>query len=120
MQDALRPLVVIQPGGGAQLLKRLAAVSAQADNLLDVVARASRRAFPQELQAPQPLPLVRAQAKQQRRIFLAQPLQDLERGTGVGPGFGVADRNLPPIGKTGFCSRGGLTVDDADLVTELR
>jgi hypothetical protein len=102
VQDALRALVVGDAGVAAQLLQHVAAVGAQAHDLLDVVARARRRAFAQELQAPQPLPHVGADAEQQRRVFLAQPLQHLQRRARVGPGLGMADRDLPAVGKAGF------------------
>jgi hypothetical protein len=50
VQDALRALVIAEAGIAAQLLQRVAAVGAQAHDLLDVVARARRRAFAQELE----------------------------------------------------------------------
>jgi hypothetical protein len=99
-----------QASFAAQLLQRLAAVGAQAHDLLDVVARARRRAFAQELQAPEPLAHVCPDAEEQRRIFLAEPLQHLERRARIGPGFGVADRDLAAAGETGFGSRSGLPV----------
>ena len=119
VQDALRALVVLDARGRAQLLQRVAAVGAQAHDLLDVVARARRRAVAQKGQAPQPLAHVGADAEQQGRIFLAQPLQHLQRRAGVGPGFGVAHRNLPAVGKAGFGAGGALAVDDGHLVAEL-
>ena len=119
VQDALRALVVLQAGGGAQLLQRLAAVGAQAHDLFDVVARARRGAVAQKGQAPEPLAHVGAQAEQQRRVFLAQPLQHLERRAGVGPGLGMAHRDLPAVGETGFRAGRGLAVDDGHFVAEL-
>jgi hypothetical protein len=119
VQDALGALVVLDADVAAQGLQRVAAVGAQAHDLFDVVACAGRCAFTQELQAPQPLPHVGPDAEQQRRIFLAQPLQHLQRRAGVGPGFGVADGDLPAVGKAGFGSRRGLAVDHGDVVTLL-
>ena len=119
MQDALGALVVLDAGVAAQLLQGRTAVGAQAHDLLDVVACARRRAFAQELQAPEPLAQVGAHAKQQGRIFLAQPLQHLERRAGVGPGFRVADGDLPAIGKAGFGAGRCLAVDDGHLVAAL-
>ncbi len=116
VQDALRALVVGDAALAPQLLQRRAAVGAQAHDLTDVVPRARRRALAQELQAPQPLAQVGAQAKQQRRVFLAQPLQDLQRRARVGPGLGMADRDLAAVGKAGLGRRRGLAVDDADFV----
>jgi len=120
VQNALSALVVVDARAGAQLLQGIAAVGAQTHDLLDVVARARRGTLAQKLQTPQPLTLIGTQAKQQRGIFLAQPLQHFQGGTGVGPGLGMADRDLATVGETGFCGRGGLSVDDADLMTELR
>ena len=120
VQDALRALVVLDAGGGAQLLQRVAAVGAQAHDLLDVVARARRGAFAQERKAPEPLAHVGAQAEQQRRILLAQPLQHLERRAGVGPGLGVAHRDLAAVGKAGLGAGRALAVDDGHFVTQLR
>lgn len=119
VQDALRALVVLEAGVGTQLLQHLAAVGAQAHDLLDVVPGARRRAFAQELQAPEPLAHVGADAKEQRSVFLAEPLQHLERRARVGPGFGMADGDLPAVGKAGFGGRRGLPVDHGHLVAEL-
>ena len=83
------------------------------------MARARGGAFTQKLQAPEPLAHVRADVEQERRVFLAQPLQHLERRAGVGPGFGMADGDLPAIGKAGFGGRCGLPVDHGHLVAEL-
>ena len=46
MQNALCALVVMQAGIAAQLLQGVAAVRAQAHDLLNVVARARWRALP--------------------------------------------------------------------------
>ena len=119
MQNALGALVVLQLGALAQLLQRVAAVAAEAHDLLDVVARAGGRAFAQKLQTPQPLAGVGAQAEQQRRIFLAQPFEQLERRTGVGPGLGVADGNLSAVGEAGLGARRILAIDDGHIVTQL-
>jgi hypothetical protein len=83
------------------------------------VAGARRRAFTQELKAPEPLAHVRADAKEQWGVFLAQPLQHLQWRAGVGPGFGVAYRDLPAVGEAGFGRRGGLPVDHGHFVAEL-
>ena len=120
VQNALCALVVLQAGGGTQLLQHGAAVGAQTHNLLDVVPCACRGAFAHELHAPQPLPHVCPNAKQQRRVFFAQPLQDLEWRTGVGPGLGMADRDLPAVGEAGFRRGRGLAVYHGDFVAELR
>ena len=119
VQDALRALVVLDAGGRAQLLQRVAAVGAQAHDLLDVVARARWRAVTQKGQAPQPLAHVGADAEQQGRILLAQPLQHLERRAGVGPGLGVAHRDLAAVGKAGLGAGRALAVDDRDLMAKL-
>ena len=119
MQDALRALVVLDAGVAAQLLQRAAAVGAQADDLPDVVARALGRAVAQEGQPPEPLAHIGTQAEQQRCVLLAQPLQHLERCARVGPGLGVADRDLAAVGETGFRAGRGLAVDDGHFVTLL-
>jgi hypothetical protein len=116
VQDALGQLVVLQAQLSTQLLQRGAAVEPEVDDLADVVARARRRAFTQEGQAPQPLPRVGAQAEQQRRVFLRQPLQHLQRCTRVGPGFGVGHGNLPAIGEAGLEAGRRLAVDDSDVM----
>jgi len=120
VQDALCALVVLDASGRAQLLQRVAAVGAQAHDLLDVVARTRGCAVAQEGQAPQPLPHVGAQTEEQGRIFLAQPLQHLERRAGVGPGLGVAHRDLAAVGKAGLGAGRTLAVDDGHFVTQLR
>ena len=119
VQDALGTFVVGQAQVTAQLLQRVAAVGAQAHDLLDVAARACRRAFAQELQPPQPLAHVGTDAEQQRRIFPPQPLQHLQRRARVGPGLGMADRDLAAVGKAGLRRGRGLAVDDADVVALL-
>ena len=119
MQDALRALVVVDAGVAPQRLQRVAAVGAQAHDLLDVVACARRRAFTQELQAPQPLPHVGTDAEQQRCVFLAEPFQHLQRRARVGPGLGMADRDLAAVGEAGFCCGRSLPVDHADVVALL-
>jgi len=119
VQNALRALVVFKTQIAAQRLQSVAAVGAQAHDVPNVVARARRRAFAQKLQAPQPLAHVCAQAKEQRRIFAAQPLEQLERRAGVGPGLGVADGDLPAVGEAGFGAGRGLPVDDGDVVALL-
>ena len=116
MQDALRALVVFDIAFAAQSLQRVAAVGAQAHDLLNIVARACGRAFAHERQAPQPLAHVGADAEQQRRVFLAQPLQHLQGGPRVGPGLGMADRDLAAVGEAGFRGRRSLAIDDGDVV----
>jgi hypothetical protein len=119
VQDALGALLVLQAELAAHLLQRLAAVGAQAHDLLDVVPRARGGALAKEAQAPQPLLRVGAQAEEQRCVFLAQPLEHLQRCAGVGPGLGVADRHLPAVGEAGFGGGRGLAVDHGDVVALL-
>ena len=66
-------------------------------------------------------PLVRigAQAKQERRIFAPQPLQDLARCAGVRPRLGVRRRDLAAVGEGCLARRPRLPVDDGDLVPVL-
>ena len=71
MQDALRALVVSDAGLAPQRLQHVAAVGAEPHDLFDVVSGARWRAFAQELQTPQPLAHVGANAKEQWRVFLA-------------------------------------------------
>ncbi len=118
VQDALGPLVVLDARLAAQRLQGVAAVGAQADDLADVVARACGQAFAQEAQPPQPLQPVRPQPEQQRRVLAQHPLQRLPRCGRVGPGFGVADRNLSAVGEAGFGAGEGLAVDHRDLAAE--
>ena len=66
--------------------------------------------------APTATGAIGAQAEQQRRVFAGQPLQHLQRRAGVGPGFGMADRDLAAVGEAGFGGRAGLAVDDGDVV----
>ena len=120
MQDALGAVVVFDAGIRAQLLQHAAAVSAQVDDLFDVVAGARWRAFTQKPQAPGPLARISPQPEQQRRIFFGQPFQDFERCRRIGPGFSMANRDLPAIGMAGFSRRAGLAVNDCDLIAELR
>jgi len=112
MQDALRALVIRNPGFAAQSLEHLPAVGSQFHDLFDVVARTSGRALAEELEHPEPLAQVGADAKEQGRIFPGKPFEDLERRAGIGPGLRVADGNLPSVGETGFSSGRGLPVDD--------
>ena len=49
----------------------------------------------------------------------AEPLQHLQRRARVGPGLGVADRDLAAVGEAGFGGRRGLAVDDGDVVALL-
>ena len=88
-------------------------------DLLDVVARARRRALAQELQAPEPLAHVGAQAEQQRRVFLPSHCSTLSGAPGIGPGLGMADRDLAAVGEAGLRRRRRLAVDDGHLVAEL-
>ncbi len=118
VQDALHALLVLDAGVRPQLLQGLAAVGAQAHDLLDVVARARGRAVAQEGQAPEPLAHVGAQAEQQGGVLPAQPAQQLQRCAGVGPGLGMADRDLPAVGEAGFGAGRGLAVDDGHFMTE--
>ena len=120
MQDALRALVVLQARAAAQLLQSVAAICAEPHDLLDVVPGSCRRAFAHELQTPEPLPHVGADAEQERRVFFAEPLQHFERCARVGPRLGVAHRDLAAVGEAGFCGGIGLAIYDSDVVTELR
>jgi hypothetical protein len=76
-----------------------AAVGAQAHDLLDVVARAGRRAFAQELQAPQPLPHVGAHAEQQRRVFRPSHFSTFSGALGLAQGSAWLTEICPPLAK---------------------
>jgi hypothetical protein len=74
------------------------------------------RALAQKPQSPAPLAGIGAQTKEEWGIFPAQPLEYLQRRTWIGPGLGVAHRNLAAVRKTGFGSRSGLAVDHGDIM----
>lgn len=99
MQDALRALVVLDARIAAQLLQRVAAVGAQAHDLLDVVPRARRRAFAQELQAPQPLAHVGAQAKEQGASSRPSHFSTLNGAPGLAQGSAWLTEICPPLAK---------------------
>ena len=119
MQDALHALVVLEACVLPQLPQHATAVSAQFHELGDVVACPRGCAFAQEPQAPGPLARISAQSKQQRRVFPGQPLEHLQRRCRIGPGLGVAYRDLSAVGITGFSRRQGLPVNHGDFMAEL-
>ena len=97
VHDPLREVVILDARLLTQRLQAGTAVGAQVDELEHVVAGALRRALAQELQAPAPLRRVGPQPEEQRCIFPPQPFQQLHGCRRIGPGFGVADRDLPTI-----------------------
>ena len=104
----------------ANFFQAIARIQREIETLNRVVASARRQAFEQELQSPAPLLRIEAQPEQQWRVFLAQPLQDLERGSGVGPRLRIRCRDLAPIGERSFESGTAVPVDDGDVVAILR
>ena len=61
-----------------------------------------------------------AQAEQQRRVLLPEPLEDLQRRVRVRPRLGVRRRDLAAVGERRLQRRARLAVDDRDLVPVLR
>ena len=96
-EDAAFELVVLDPGRAPQLLQAVARVEREVQALDRVAARARRQAFEQELQPPPPLARIEPQPEQERRVFPAQPLQDLRRRLGIRPGFRVRRRDLAAV-----------------------
>ena len=116
MQNTAFEMVILQIGFYAQRLQRSTAVNAHGHQLADVFSRPARCAFAQELQSPAPLLQISLEAKQQRRIFFAQPFQNLKRRAGIGPRHGMAGGNLSAIGKARFQARAELTINDRDIM----
>ena len=81
--------------------------------------RVGGQALEEEARAPRPLRRIHAQAEEERRVVAPDPLQDLRRRIGIGPGFGVADGNLPAVGERSLHPRGIAAVHDHDLVALL-
>ena len=115
-QDAACLLLVLDAGFGAQRQKLRPAVAADRGDLGRVGAGACRQALTQEGEAPGPLVRIGAQAKQHRRVFAPQPFEHLLRRRWIGPGLGVAGRNLAAVGEAGFHRGRILAVDDRDLM----
>src|SRR5205085_4175558 len=66
--------------------------------------------------APGPLVGIHPQPEEQRRILAPEPLEQLDGGVGVGPGRGVADRDLPAVGERGLQSRPVAALHDGHFV----
>jgi hypothetical protein len=115
-QDAACLLLVLNAGFGAQREELRPAVAVDGRDLGRVGAGACRQALAQEGEAPGPLVRIGAQAKQHRRVFAPQPFEHLRRRSGVGPGLGVAGRDLAAVGEAGFHRGRVLAVDDRDLM----
>jgi hypothetical protein len=84
-----------------------------------MLCRVRGGAFAQERKAPQPLPQVRPQAKEQRRVLAREPLQHFERRGGVGPRLGVRHRDLAAVGERRFHAGGVASLEHAHLVAGL-
>src|SRR5882672_5677620 len=80
----------------------------------------TRQALQKEAQAPYPLLEIGARAEEQGRVLASEPAQDLERGHRIRPRLGMADGDLPAVGKARLerCFR--LPVDHGYLVTRAR
>ena len=116
--------VVVNAGGGDEVLQRCMAVGAQRHDLLHIALKRGVVALREELQTPAPLlpsfTKGHLRPEQQRRFLVEHPLERLERRFAVGPGLAVAHRDLRRVGKTGFKRCVGLTVDHDDLVAALQ
>src|ERR1035437_6375358 len=119
MQNAACQAVMVDAGFSLHALQGLAAVFGNRNDLADIVGGACRRAFTQELHAPAPLQPFSPQAKQQGRIFLTQPSQNLHWRRRVGPRLGMRQRDLATVGEAGFLGGAGLPVDYRDLMSRL-
>ena len=117
LQDAALEMVVRDAGRRAKLAQAVARVEREVQALDRVVLRARRQALDEEAQAPEPLPPVRAQPEEQRRILAAEPLRDLERRVRIGPGLRVRRRDLPAVRERGLEGGRRLSIDQRHLVT---
>ena len=121
--DTVLQTLVLDAGGGHHLFKGGVAIGAQGDELLHIALKGGVVAIGQKLQAPGVLAPAGAKrvlrAKQQWRLFAQHPLERLERRLAVGPGFAIAHRDLPGVGKTGFQCGAALALDHGHLVAAL-
>ena len=117
MQDPAFEMVVPDAGLRPQCLQRRATVQSERHELTDVLARAPRQAFTQEVQAPAPLRGIGPEAEQQRGILAPEPADDLRRRVRIGPRFRVAHGDLAAIREAGLEAGSGLAIDDGDGVT---
>ena len=90
------------------------------EDLRDVLARAPREALVEEAKSPRPLRRIHARAEEQRRVLAQEPPEDLRRRAGIGPGLGVAHRDLAAVGERSLEPRAFAALDDHDLVARLR
>src|SRR6058998_1885766 len=120
VQDASRIKIVADARIAPQLAQLLVAIQRKRESGIGVAAGPARQTFKEEAQTPKPLGEVGARPEEQRGVLAPEPLKDRQGSGRVGPGFGVADRNLPAICKTRLKRRLGLTVHHHDLVAALR
>ena len=119
VENALLQVIVSNGGITAQLLQHGAAVQRQPQDGQRIAPGTAGQAFEKESQPPRPLAQVGAHPEQQRCILPPQPFEDLQRSSGVGPGFGMAHGNLAAVGEAGLHPGRALTVDHRDLVPGL-
>ena len=115
VQDALLLQVEVDALGlrpAEQVLARGNCQLGSGDGVLAVHGDGGR-----ELGEPGQLVPARLGVDQQRRVGLEHPLDALEQGGGVGPGFGVGGRQLPAVGVAGFHARVAVLFDQGDVVT---
>src|SRR6266849_8491444 len=120
VQDAPCVKIVADARITPQLSQLLAAVQRKCESGIGVATGPARQTFKEKAQAPKPLGEVGARPEEQRGVLAPEPLQDRQRSGRVGPGLGVADRNLAAVCKTRLKRRFGLTVHYHDLVAALR
>ena len=96
------------------LLDEAAAFERHVDDLGGVPVGARGQAIDQEFRHPKPLMDVERRPEQKRRVAVEQPFEHLERRGRIGPGLGMADRDLSAIGEARLEARFRLPVDHAD------
>src|SRR5882672_12385393 len=116
MQDAGGAGVVADPAFAPQLAELLLAVEGQRERRLGIVEGPPGQAFQEKAKTPKPFAKVRARAEEQGSVLASDPAQDLQRRRGVGPGLGVADRDLSAVREARFEPRFRLPVDYRNLV----
>jgi hypothetical protein len=120
MQNALRPLVVMNAFPRADFLQPRPAFHRELDDLGRVAIGVPRQTLDQKARDPEPLMYVELRPEQQRGFIIEKPFQDFRRRRRIGPRLRMADRNLPAIGKTRLQPRLRLAIDDAHRLPAAR
>jgi len=115
LQGAALALLITQTRVGPQLPQHIAAVVGQAHHAFFVDGVVGPIALGQHAHQPAQLEQAAVRAQAQRRMFLKQPLERLQRNAGGCPRRGIARRDLPGVGKTGLHGGAALAVDHGDL-----